>query len=83
MLNKNTKDSDMPLAPHQEQLLIETHAVTLTTKKLLEIHMEDLEAAKNRVTVLERKLDRFMGAWLILTSIAGALFAWLLKTGEI
>lgn len=73
----------MTLSPHQEQLLIETHAVSVTTKTLLEIHMEDLKVAKNRVTVLERKLDKFIGAWLVLTSIASAVFAWLLKVGEI
>ena len=71
----------MALAPHQEALLIDTHAVAVTTKALVELHISELAAAKARVTAVEKKLDRFMGAWLVFTTIAGAIFAWLLKGG--
>ena len=70
----------MSLTPYQEALLTETHAVAVTTKTLVEIHMAELASAKARVTTLEKKLDKFMGAWIIVTGLAGAVFAWFLKS---
>ena len=69
----------MSLTQHQEEILTETHAVAITTKAMLEIHVRDISETKVRVDRLEKKLNFFMGVWAAVSTVAAGFFTWIVK----